>query len=82
MDNEFLPFPNITVESILYITEDIENYNSNNKNINCYDDAKKVFLRAQGRLEQAKKFFVLDGEIIFHVFPTLIITAILILAIL
>jgi hypothetical protein len=37
------------------------------RNICCYDDARVVFLRAQARLEKAKKYFVLDGYVTDHV---------------
>lgn len=36
-------------------------------NVCNYDDARQVFLRAQARLELAKKYYVLDGYVTDHV---------------
>lgn len=77
MDAElsFQPFPNLDIDPIPFITSDIFNYkepsdgkdadiHSQNTNINSYGDVKKVFVRAQSRLEAAKKYYVMDGKLV------------------
>lgn len=71
----FAPFNGINVEETPFITSDINKYGpgaptpsaSTNTNINCYDDARRVFVRAQARLESAKKFFLMDGFVSDHI---------------
>lgn len=52
----FAPFPQYPMKSIPLVSQDPS------RQINNYEDAKLVFLRAQLRLDQAKRYFVLDGE--------------------
>ena len=37
------------------------------KDIDSFDDAKTVYLRASQRIEEAKKFYLLDGHVSDHV---------------
>jgi len=80
--SQFQPFPGVSVPAVTFYSDDLTDYSVTAAearavsplpdgtvihNICNYDNARLVFLRAQARLELAKKYYVLDGYVTDHV---------------